>query len=564
MLFSVVSVLCGCGASGNQAFVIMTDNLDGLFNPFYSTSGSDSTIVSMTQIGLLTSGTDDSGDVVVSYGPDQAVVALDYTEKYDETEQSDNPDKTGVTTYTFVIKNGLKYSDGDALTIEDVLFNMYVYLDPVYTGSSTMYSTDIKGLPQYRTQQNLSDGASGDEWLTSAARDRASNRMKELINLFIKTAKTDSGSYNTTEKAMRDAILAHSLTDSYKQAISTDTASVKNEQLLKDYEKTLELFMKELESDYESAKEAFTEEPYKSTGEFDEITSFMFMEGFVSIEYEKKADGKPDKNKIKEVKRDGYDPKVIKTKEQAIKYVYDSKINSELHIILTAWATAQELQTQYMAKAKEVILKENTAKGELVFPNISGIISLGHTTDTSSVVIGDKTYKVAHEHNEDGTPVNADEYDVLQIKINGIDPKAVWNFSFAVAPQHYYAEGYDVDIPSNKFGVEYGSFDFMTDSIQSQRNVNVPMGAGAYMATNNKNADTVTGTEFFSSNVVYFKANPYFEESMEASLPEGSETERKENPCSASRIPQAEPSTSSTPNPDIINRNTSPTVNTSP
>jgi peptide/nickel transport system substrate-binding protein len=49
------------------------------------------------------------------------------------------------------------------------------------------------------------------------------------------------------------------------------------------------------------------------------------------------------------------------------------------------------------------------------------------------------------------------------------------------------------------------------------------------MATNNKNEDEVEGTEFFSSNVVYFKANPYFEESLEASLPEGSKTDYKVN-----------------------------------
>ena len=85
------------------------------------------------------------------------------------------------------------------------------------------------------------------------------------------------------------------------------------------------------------------------------------------------------------------------------------------------------------------------------------------------------------------------------------------------------------DIENNEFGVDYGSFDFMTDTIQSQRNVSVPMGAGAYMATNNKNEDDVTGTEFFSSNVVYFKANPHFEGSMEASLPEGSEVDYKVN-----------------------------------
>ena len=517
MLLSVASVLSGCGSSNNQAFVIMTDNLDGLFNPFYSTSASDGTIVSMTQIGMLTSGIDEKGDATVAFGPNEAVVTLDYTSNYDSAEKSENPDKTGVTTYTFVIKNGIKFSDGEPLTIEDVLFNMYVYLDPVYTGSSTMYSTDIIGLSQYRTQQNLSGGASGDEWLTNAARNRASNRIKELINVFEQTAKTPSGNYSTTEEKMRAALETWRLSEGYKQAISTDLSSVTNEQLIADYDKTLELFHKELESDYESAKEAYTDEPYKSHG-FDEITSFMYMEGYVTVKFGDK-DGKPnaDKNVILEVHRNY--PDTIKTKEDAVKYVYDSKINNELHIILSAWATAQELLTQYMSKAKEVILKENTSSGSMTFPNISGIVSLGHTSNTTEVELNGNTYKVAHEHNEDGTPKNADEYDVLQIKINGIDPKAVWNFAFSVAPQHYYGEGYTVDIKANEFGVEYGSFDYMTEVIQSQRNVTVPMGAGAYMATNNKNEDTVTGTEFFSSNVVYFKSNPYFEESLEASLP---------------------------------------------
>ena len=520
MLLSILSVLSSCGGNGEQAFVIMTDTLDGLFNPFFSTSASDGTIVSMTQIGMLTSDTDEKGDAQVAFGPEYSVVTLDYQSKYDINESSENPDdKQGVTTYTFVIKNGLKFSDGKPLTIEDVLFNMYVYLDPVYTGSSTMYSTDIQGLSQYRIQQNLSGGTNADEHLTNLARTKAASRITELINVF-RTFEKSSGTYETTEEKMRDKILAWGLSAGYKSAISNDPDSVTNDQLLKDYEKTLELFRKELERDYEAAKEAYTEEPYKSNG-FDEITSFMYMEGYVKVEFGEK-DGKlnADKSVIKKVERDY--PSSIDSKEKAIQYVYDSKINSELHIILSAWATATELQTLYMAQAKEVILKENMVDGQLLYPTISGIVSLGHNTDIESVTIGEKTYTVAHDHKPDGTPLNEDEYDVLQIKINGIDPKAVWNFSFAVAPQHYYAEGYEVDIENNNFGVEYASFDFMTNVIQSQRNVTVPMGAGAYMATNGQGADQVTGTEFFSNNVVYFKSNPYFEESLEASLPEDS------------------------------------------
>ena len=521
MVLSIMTVLSGCGSSGDQAFVIMTDTLDGLFNPFFSTSASDGTIVSMTQIGMLTSDTDDKGDAQVAFGADYAVVVLDYQSVYDINDKSENPDKEGATTYTFVIKNGLKFSDGQPLTIEDVLFNMYVYLDPVYTGSSTMYSTDIQGLSQYRIQQNLSGSQNADEQLTEQARTKARSRITELINLFRETAKTPSGGFSTTEEKVRAAIQNWQLSIGYKEAVSADASSVTNDQLMKDYEKTLELFKKELESDYEAAKEAYTDEPYKSHG-FDEITSFMYMEGYVNVKFgEKDGKANADKSVILEVHRDY--PSNIDTKEEAVQYVYDSKINSELHIILSAWATAQELQTLYMAQAKEVILKENMQDGQLLYPNISGIVSLGHTTDVESVTIGDKTYTVAHDHNPDGTPMNADEYDVLQIKINGIDPKAVWNFSFAVAPQHYYAEGYTVDIANNNFGVDYASFDYMTNVIQSQRNVTVPMGAGAYMATDNQGNDNPDGNDFYSNNVVYFKSSPYFEESMEASLPSDSE-----------------------------------------
>ena len=306
MMLSIASVLTSCGGGGKpDALVIMTENLDGLFNPFYSTSANDGTIVSMTQIGMLTSGYK-NGDVTVAYGDNEPVVTKDYMSEYDAASNT--------TTYTFVIKNGIKFSDGQDLNMEDVLFNIYVYLDPVYTGSSTMYSTDILGLNEYRYQTS---DENGDELVASAARSRAQNRIKELINTFIETARLPSGNYDTTVAAMKAAIANRNLSGEYKEAVSTDLSSVTNDQLLKDYEKTLQYFKEELKSDYASAKDSFTEEPYKSTGEFDEITSFMYMEGFVTLKYADK-DGKPnaDKSKIVEVKR-GYSSE-IDTMEEAI------------------------------------------------------------------------------------------------------------------------------------------------------------------------------------------------------------------------------------------------------
>ena len=146
--------------------------------------------------------------------------------------------------------------------------------------------------------------------------------------------------------------------------------------------------------------------------------------------------------------------------------------------------------------------------------NISGIVSLGHTDAAGTTIkVNGTDYKVASGHNADGTVTNADEYDVLQITIDGIDPKAIWNFAITVAPQHYYGEGskVGVDIAKNQFGVEFASFDFMTTVIQSTRNIKLPMGAGAYKVSDSQNSDTPGQNDFYVNNVVYFKANNNFE-----------------------------------------------------
>ncbi len=68
----------------------------------------------------------------------------------------------------------------------------------------------------------------------------------------------------------------------------------------------------------------------------------------------------------------------------------------------------------------------------------------------------------------------------------------------------------EVDIENNKFGVEFASFDFMTDIIQSTRNIKLPVGAGAYKCTDTSNSDTPSESNFYINNVVYFKANDQF------------------------------------------------------
>ena len=505
MCVSMMSMLVGCKdskAKKPEVFVIMTDLVDGLFNPFYYTSANDGTIVSMTQISMI-GAKYVNGEIQVAYGENEAVVTKDY-------EIVENED--GTVSYYFVLKNGIKFSDGEPLTMEDVLFNYYVYLDPVYTGSNTLYSTKILGLKEYRTQTVSSGSSNNDSLIASQAAAKADARLMELVNLFQSTLKASSSkevSYND----MKAAILAYSVSSGYQEAISNNPSQITNADLLADYERTLDLFKQELNADYDNAQESYTDEPYKSHAEFsDAIFKFMFTYGYVDVEYALDAEGKVDRTKIQTLTKQY--PNTLTTKEAAIEYIYNDMIARQLDVILMYSASAATLMTEYTAKATEVILHANMDNdGSLLVDNISGIQSLGHTDLAGSkITINGTEYTIASSHNADGTVANANEYDVLKITIEGIDPKAIWNFSLTVAPQHYYGKGSSVpmDIANNKFGVEFASFSFMTDIIQSTTNIKLPMGAGAYKATDASSSNTPAESDFFSNNIVYFKANEYF------------------------------------------------------
>ncbi len=502
--------------SNKDSIVLMTEELSGLFNPFYATTGTDMEVVGLTQIGML--GTDRNGNPVA--GDDEAVVVKAF---------EINPEGT---VYTFVIKNGLKFSDGYPLTMNDVLFNMYEYLDPVYTGSSTMYSIKIEGLTQYRTQANYSGGGTAQEDSISAqANAYAKLRIQELISVFETYGEMNtgtSGAYSMTDAQMIEAINTVAfISDGYKNAVATPkeqetmTLDDYRKLLMEDYELTKKTFREELVNDYKASKDSFdiTTAPYNEHAALleNEIFKFFLYEGYITPVYEL-VQGKKNLQKI--VRFDAADIANRYTDmDSAVNRVYKDTLETGLNNVLRYWGTAGTLTTQYSGAARDVILHSQISEdGTLAYPNISGIVSLGHTTEISEVTVGGTTYKVAHAHNPDGTPVNADEYDVLRVTLEGADPKAIYNFGFTVAPHHYYSAGADgkptvVDIANNKFGVEYASSDFQTKVIQSSLHVEVPVGAGAFVATDANNNDNPTGANFWKDNVVYYKANTNFMDS---------------------------------------------------
>ena len=57
----------------------------------------------------------------------------------------------GTVTYDVTIRDDMVFSDGVPVTIDDAIFSFYVYADPTYDGSTTIYSQPIKGMEEYRS-----------------------------------------------------------------------------------------------------------------------------------------------------------------------------------------------------------------------------------------------------------------------------------------------------------------------------------------------------------------------------------------------------------------------------
>ena len=520
-LTSVSVLAAGCGRAKKESIVIMAEELSGLFNPFYATTAPDQDVIGLTQIGMLTYDVNANGDVTVAAGDDYAVVCKDY---------NIDTSKAAETVYTFVLKNNVRFSDGTPLTMNDVMFNLYEYLDPVYTGSSTMYSVKIKGLTNYRTQKYVSGSTSQiEDQISKDALARARSRRQELVDIYEENARqggSTSQSFNLSEEGMKAAINEWSfISDGYKDGVATDvqqktmTDEQYRAQLLKDYEFVLETHKKEIESDYKAAKESFdvTRPPYSEWASKleNDLFKFFLYEGYITPKYENVL-GKDNKEKILSFDNEAI-VNTYTTEEAAIQRVYSDNVTTALNKVLTSWGTAGTVLTEFTGAATEIVIKNNMEDPDkLRFPNIEGIVSLGHTTDQSTVTIGNKTYNVAHDHKSDGTPANENEYDVLRITVEGKDPKAIYNFGFSVTPAHYYTaddahpNGRSIDIKNNDFGVQYASSDFQSNVIKSLKHVEVPMGAGPYMATNRNNDDNPNGKDFVSGNIVYYKANPNF------------------------------------------------------
>ena len=147
----VVGVFAGCAKKPNNSkpLVVGYSNFNSKFSPFFAETAYDQDVAKMTAVDLLT--IDRQGAIVElgKTGETRAYNGTDY--KYNgpaDLKITTNDD--GTVDYDFELRDDIKFSDGEKLTVDDVIFSMYVFADPTYDGSSTFFAQPIKGMEEYR------------------------------------------------------------------------------------------------------------------------------------------------------------------------------------------------------------------------------------------------------------------------------------------------------------------------------------------------------------------------------------------------------------------------------
>lgn len=126
-------------------------------NPFYENSRSEGFLNELTGVKLMQK--DRNGRVIYNGINGESRVyngkyytykgISDVTETYDEEKDE--------TSYNITLRKDVKFSDGKAMDADDLLFTLYVLLDPSFSNISPIQGINIKGEVNYRLNSTIAD-----------------------------------------------------------------------------------------------------------------------------------------------------------------------------------------------------------------------------------------------------------------------------------------------------------------------------------------------------------------------------------------------------------------------
>ncbi len=138
----------GDGEVNEDTLTVGYAAFDRKFSPFFAETAYDQDVQGITQVGMMT--TDRTGAIVYNAieGETREYNGTPYTYKGAADINVDRLENE--TVYTIKLKEGILFSDGEEANADDIIFYMYVLLDPYYDGASSLSSVNVKGYLEYR------------------------------------------------------------------------------------------------------------------------------------------------------------------------------------------------------------------------------------------------------------------------------------------------------------------------------------------------------------------------------------------------------------------------------
>ncbi|MCL2861445.1 MAG: hypothetical protein FWE22_03440 [Firmicutes bacterium] len=503
-VFALSGCWCNCWRRNIEffPFVIGVDEINGDFNPFTSAHPVDRQIISKTQMPLARLNTQGTW-LEYGSGIPVATKALK-VEKLNSSGQviSESVGNDGVfesvlgfensqiaqTRLTFVLKDSIYFSDGMPLTLKDVFFNLYTFLDPSYMGANQLRTINIDGLRQYHNQsphENIIGWRDQFQWIANIAFSEFRGRLSE---------------FHTAQPGARISV---------PNLVNSDVPFSVQQQGWLDI--LLRTYREEVSRHLQNGDIAVPE-----GHEFisDRLETFLHRVGIARIGPPAGQPGSPDM----------FDPDGRVPNFRPIYNIAAATGNWEILIeeVMTSVLTTSMLVSNmtFSTSAFNLINYIASQMREAFIPEISI-----HNIRGIQRIVGERTIG--------GKTFNSNANEMFSITINGVDPNALFLLGdMTIAPKHIYSGvfekidfrnaenwcwyGGDPSIenstPNGRFGLPFSRASFHREVINS---VEVPVGAGAYMATNatfdaHLFNEAITRNQFFSGNTVNLYRNPFF------------------------------------------------------
>jgi len=433
-----------------RTLLLQTSTMDGVYNPFFYSSAYDGYVSNMINVNLLQLNA--TGAVVA--GDEYPTVAqsysIYYTDNLDTYAPKDTFEAGDYVVYEMVLKNGAEFSNGNAITAEDVLFNYYTLLDPAYDGSSTLYTLPILGLTAYKTQ------VPDDKIATYEAKQIA------VLGDIEAQIAADGTATPTFDAAVAGDAYNEAEFNIYWNLFNSKGAAYT--QSIIDY--VMANYPTYFEENIIAGVPAST---YDTVGE--KVAAGMAMWGYGTVTA---ADGQldtlttafGDTYAVADLTADIYWGCIL----QAVGASYEGNLALTLETETAGGVDPiSYANTNFINQAAD-------AAGDTGVANITGLV-------------------------EGTTTVAGEEHETVKIILTQQNPKAILSLGVPVAPEFYYTAGYTYpeDAVVN-YGVELNSKAFM-DHLKTFNGA--PVGAGVYKM--------ISGEDFVQGGDVYFERNTKFE-----------------------------------------------------